>query len=161
MDAKCAVTMFEEEVQRRVKRVVSKHQPELAKLFGKHLSLKSYNGALQMPEAMYLGQQVTFKGSGVLYFYLAFERDEKGGPSLSASVLFWRERITLLKSLWDRVEAIHPRPANLGVRNDKFWWADSQPSTDWDSCEKLLDLVISGWIELWKMHCLGGLPKLP
>jgi len=75
----------------------------------------------------------------VLYFYLAFERDEKGGPSLSASVLFWRERITLLKSLWTESRRSIPGLQILG-RNDKFWWADSQPSTDWDSCEKLLDL---------------------
>ena len=42
LDAKSAVTMFEKEVQWRVKEVVTKHQTELAKLFGEDWVLKDY-----------------------------------------------------------------------------------------------------------------------
>ena len=161
LDAKSAVTMFEEEVQRRVKKVVTRRQPELEELFGKDWSLKDYYDASSVPESMYLGQQVAFKGSGVLYFSLDFCRDEKDGSGLSSSVTFWRERVTLFGSLWDSINAIRPRPPNLEIRNNRFWLTGSQPSTDWDSCEKEFDSVISDWIKLWGTHCPCGLPKLP
>jgi len=141
--------------------VVTRRQPELARLFGENLSLKDYYEASAMPEYMYLGQQAAFKGSGVLYFSLAFWRNEKDSSGLSPSVILWRERVTLLGSLWDSINAIRPRPQNLGIRNDRFWLTGSDPSADWDSCEKELDSVISDWIELWETHCPGGLPKLP
>ena len=161
LDAKSAVTMFEEEVRRRVEKVVTRRQPELAELFGKDWSLKDYYDASNMPEYMYLGQQVAFKGSGVLYFSLEFGRDAKDGSRLSPSVTFWRERVTLVESLWDSINAIRPRPLNLEIRNNRFWLTGGQPSTDWDSCEKEFDSLISDWIKLWGMHCPCGLPKLP
>jgi hypothetical protein len=161
LDAKSAVTMFEQEVQRRVKKVVMRRQPELAVFFGNNLPLKDYYDISGMPEYMFLSQRAAFKGSGVLYFSLAFERDEEDRPSLLPHVRFWRERDTLLNSLWDSVEAIQPRPENLGVRTDRFWLAGTRPSNNWESCEKELDSVITDWIELWKSHCPGGLPKLP
>jgi hypothetical protein len=58
--------MFEQEVQRRVKKVVTRRQPEIAELFGKGQSLKSYYDSSGMPNCMYLGQQVAFSGSGGL-----------------------------------------------------------------------------------------------
>jgi len=42
LDAKSAVTMFEEEVQRRLKDVITNHQSELAKLFGEDWVLRDY-----------------------------------------------------------------------------------------------------------------------
>jgi hypothetical protein len=110
-----------------------------------------------MPERMYLGQQLAFKGSGVLYFALAFERDTKDGSGPSPSVIFWRERTSLLEPLWKAADDIKRVNQNFGVRNDRFWLVGSQPSADWDSCEMALDSVITGWIELWKK--LGGLQK--
>lgn len=160
LDAKSAVTMFEDEVQRRVKEVVMKRQPQLAAFFGNNLSLKDYYDISKLPEYMFLGQKAAFKGSGVLYFSIAFERDEEDRPCLLPHVRFWRERDTL-KSLWDSVEAIQPQPENLGVRSDRFWLTGTCPSNDWKSCEEGLDSVISDWIELWKTHCPGGLPKRP
>jgi hypothetical protein len=161
LDAKCAVTMFEQEVQRRVKKVVTRHQPELARLFGEDWSLRDYYDTSQMPEYMYLGQQAAFKGAGVLYFSLAFWHDENHNSGLSPSIIFWRERVTLLGSLWESINAIRPRPKSLGVRNDRFWLTGSQPSNNWSSCERELDSVISEWVELWETHCAGGLTKLP
>jgi hypothetical protein len=63
LDAKSAVTMFEQEVQRRVKKVVARHQSELAGLFCEDWSLRDHYDTSQMPEYMYLGQQVAFKVS--------------------------------------------------------------------------------------------------
>jgi hypothetical protein len=157
LDAKAAVTMFEQEVQRRVKKVVTRRQPELAELFGKGRSLKGYYEASGMPDFMYLGAQVAFKGSGALYFSLAFERNNKDGSGPSPSVIFWRERTSLMEPLWKAAEKIKQGNENLGVLNDRFWLAGSQPSANWDSCEKALDSVITAWIELWTK--LGGLPK--
>ncbi len=157
LDATAAVTMFEQEVQRRVKKVVTRHQPKLAGLFGKGQSLKSYYDSSGMPNCMYLGQQIAFKGSGALYFSLAFERDTEEGSGPTPSVIFWRERTSLLGPLWKEVEEIKRGNENLGVINDRFWLAGSQPSANWASCEKALDSVITAWIELWTR--LGGLPK--
>jgi len=159
LDAKAAVTMFEEEVQRRVKKVVNRHQGEFTEWFGKSWPMKDYSETSQMPEYMYLGQQVALKGSGVLYFSLAFWHDEKGSSGLSPTVIFWRQRVTLLKPVWDAVKAIQDRDQNpnLGIRNDRFWLTGAQPSPDWNSCESVLDSVIIDWIELWKT--LGGLLK--
>ena len=157
LDAKSAVAMFEQEVQRRVKKVVIKHQSELKALFGEDWSLKDSYDASLMPEYMYLGQQVIFRGSGVLYFSLAFWRDEKGDLGLSPSIVFWRERVALLKPLWEAVRCIRSQDPNLGIRNDRFWITGSQPANDWKSCENALDAVISEWTKLWQE--LGGLSR--
>jgi hypothetical protein len=157
LDAKAAVTMFEQEVQRRVKKVVTRRQPELAELFGKGRSLKGYYESSGMPDCMYLGQQVAFKGAGALYFSLAFERNTEDGSGPTPSVIFWRERTSLLGPLWKKAEEIKRGNENLGVINDRFWLVGSQPPAEWASCEKELDSVISAWIDLWTK--LGGLPK--
>jgi hypothetical protein len=91
LDAKSAVAMFEKEVQGRVKEVVTRHQPELARLFGKDWVLKDYVEQ-QIPDYMWLGQQVVFRGFGILYFYLEFWREEGDGACFSPIVMFWRER---------------------------------------------------------------------
>jgi hypothetical protein len=154
LDAKSAVIMFEGEVQRRVKKVVTEHQSELAKLFGEDWVLRDYYES-EMPDWMCLGQRVVFKGSGVVYFYLCFWRDEEDCSCLCPSVTFWRERVTLLSPLWAKVEAV--RPPALDIHNDRFSLDGSQPSNDWPSCENALNSVIRDWIELWRK--LGGLPK--
>jgi hypothetical protein len=154
LDAKSAVAMFEKEVQRRVKNVVTRHHSELAKLFGEDWVLRDYFES-GMPDYMWLGQQVVFKGFGRLYFYLSFWRDKGGGACFSPSVMFWRERVTLLGPLWTSVAAI--QSAELEFLNDRFWLNDSQPSNDWASCATALDALIRDWIKLW--HKLGGLPK--
>jgi hypothetical protein len=153
-DAKTAVTMFEKEVQRRVKAVVTRHQPELAKLFGEGWVLRDYLES-GMPDCMWLGQQIVFKGFGRLYFYLTFARDEEDGPCLSPIVQFWREGATLLNPLWASVAEI--RPPALELNNGSFSFTGSQPSNDWGACATALDAVIRDWIKLWQK--LGGLPK--
>jgi hypothetical protein len=95
-------------------------------------------------------------GSGVLYFYLSFERDEKDGrPCLSLGVSFWRVRVTLLNPLWASVEGV--RPPALEVDNTRIHLTGNKPSNDWESCEQDLNATIRDWIELWQK--LGGLPK--
>jgi hypothetical protein len=157
MDAASAVTMFEKEVQEQVKKVVTRHQPALAKLFGGDWRLRDYSqSGIGLPPAfMCLGQKVAFKGVGELYLYFCFERDEADGSYLYPEVLFWRERVTLLSRLWTSVEAIRaPKPQ---VDNSRISLSGSIPSNDWASCEKALNAVIGDWIKLWQR--LGGLPK--
>jgi len=157
VDAVSAVTMFEKEVQRRVKEVVTKHQPVLAKLFGGDWSLRDYSesGTSSTPPYMCLGQRVVFKNSGALYFYFYFSRDEAAGPCVVPVAMFWRERIALLNRLWTSVEAIRaPKP---DVDNNRISLECSVPSNDWASCERALNAVIRDWIKLWQK--LGGLPK--
>jgi len=154
LDAKSAVTMFEKEVQWRVKEVVTMHQSELAKLFGEDWVLRDYIES-GMPDNMFLGQKVIFKGSGVFYVYLSFGRDEEEGPCLYPCATFWREKVTLLNPLWTSLGAI--QPPLLDFHNDRFSLTGSQPSNDWASCEKALNAVMREWIELWQK--LGGLPK--
>jgi len=154
VDAVSAVTMFEKEVQRRVKEVVARHQSELAKLFGGGWSLRDYRES-GTPDWVCLGQQVVFKSSGVLYLYFYFGRDEATGPCVAPVAMFWRERVTLLNRLWTEVEKIQaPKP---DVDNSRISLEGSVASNDWASCEKALNAVICDWIELWQK--LGGLPK--
>ena len=157
MGAAFAVTMFEREAQRLVKEVVTRRLPEITELFGKGRSLRPYYDASGMPEYMYLGQQVVFKGSCALYFSLAFERDQKGDSGPTPSVILWRVRTSILEPLWKEAEKIKCATENFGVLNDRFWLAGIEPSASWESIETALNSVISGWIELWAN--LGGLPK--
>jgi hypothetical protein len=157
VDALSAVTMFEKEVQRRVKEVVARHEPVLAKLFGGDWSLRDYlqPGTGATPPYMCLGQQVVFKNFGVLYFYFCFGRDQVTGPYVVPAAMFWRQRVALLNQLWTEVEKIgDPKP---DVDNSRISLECSVPSNDWASCEKALDAVIRDWIKLWQK--LGGLPK--
>jgi len=154
LDAKSAVAMFEKEVQRRVKNVVTRHQSELAKLFGEGWVLRDYLEP-EIPDYMWLGQQVVFKGFGRLYFYLTFAHDEEDGPRFSPSVQFWREGVTLLNPLWTSIAEIRPPELELG--KNSFHFTGSQPSNDWASCATALDALIRDWIKLWQR--LGGLPK--
>ena len=153
LDAKSAVTMFEKEVQWRVKEVATKYQTELVKMFGEDWVLKDYVES-GMPDAMYLGQKVVFKGSGILYFYFSFGRDEESYSCLSLCATFYRERVTILAPLWANVKEIRPKP---DVYNSTFSLVRSVPANDWGSCEKALNAVIRDWIKLWQK--LGGLPK--
>lgn len=156
VDAVSAVTMFEKEVQRRVKEVVARHEPVLAKLFGEDWSLRDYSqsGTGLPPAFRCLGQKVVFKGVGELYLYFCFER-EADDSYLYPEALFWRERVTLLNRLWTSVEAIRaPKP---DVDNSRISLSGSIPSNNWASCEKALNAVIRDWIKLWQK--LGGLPK--
>ena len=157
VDAVSAVTMFEKEVQRRVKEVVARHEPVLAELFGGDWSLRDYRelGIGSTPPYMCLGQRVVFKGSGALDFYFYFGRDEAADPYVAPAAMFWRERVTLLNRLWTEVEKIRaPKP---DVDNGRISLESSVPSNDWASCEKALNAVIRDWIKLWQK--LGGLPK--
>lgn len=156
LDAKSAVTMFEQEVQRLVNNVVKGHQPEFTELFGKDWSLKDYSDTSQMPEHMYLGQQVAFKGFAVVYFYLTFSRSENGSV-VRPTVMLWRERVSILELLWKEVKEPKPEFANLEIRNDKFWLTGVQPIIDQNSCKNALDAVVIEWIELWRT--VGGLSK--
>jgi hypothetical protein len=157
VDAVSAVTMFEKEVQRRVKEVVTKHQPVLAKLFGGDWRLRDHiePATGSTPPYMCLGQRVVFKNFGTLYFYFYFGPDEAGRPCVVPVAMFGRERVTLLNRLWTSVEKIQtPEPE---VDNNSISLESSVPSNDWASCEKALDAVIRDWIKLWQK--LGGLPK--
>lgn len=156
LDAKSAVTMFENEVQKRVKDVVKKHEPALKKLFGEeHWALRGYlEPKSGMPDYRYLGQQVVFKGAGILYFYLCFGSDKENYPNPIACVMFWRERVTDLAQLWTSVKEISPEP---DVCNSRFNSERIAPANDWASCEKALNAVIRDWTKLWQK--LGGLPK--
>lgn len=149
--------MFEEEVQRRVKDVATRHQSVLAKLFGEGWRLRDYSqsGAGSPPAFRCLGQKVVYKGSGEVFIYLCFERDEEGHSYFYPEALFWRERVTLLNRLWTSVEAIQaPKP---GIDKSRIFLSGGVPSNDWASCEKELDAVVREWIKLWQK--LGGLPK--
>jgi hypothetical protein len=157
LDAVSAVTMFEKEVQQRVKKVVARHQPALTKLFGGDWRLRDYSetGTGSPADWKGLGQKVVFKGFGELFFYFYFGRDEVAEPCLIPCALFWRERVTLLSRLWTSAEAIRaPKPE---VDNSRISLERSVPSNDWASCEKALSAVIRDWIKLWQK--LGGLPK--
>jgi hypothetical protein len=156
LDAKSAVGMFEQEVQRRVKNVLANHQPEFRELFGKDWTLRDHYES-GIPDRMFLGQRVVFKGFGWVCFYFVFSRDANGDPRLSPSALFWRERASVLVELWSSVKAIQPRPQKLEILDDRFWLVGIRPDNDWSSCEKSLESVIIEWIELWKG--LGGLPN--
>lgn len=157
LDAVSAVRMFEEEVQRRVKPVVAKHQSALAELFGADWNLRSYHesGTGSPPAYVCLGQQVVFKGFGKLYFYYFFGRDKAESPYLQPRVCFWRERVSLLKELWTTVEAIQTPKSE--VDSQSIYVKGDVLSNDWASCEKGLNAVICDWIKLWQR--LGGLPK--
>lgn len=151
LDAKTAVRVFEEETQRRVRKAVVMHQPEFSEVLGDNSSLKNYYDASQMPEHMYLGQRVPFKGSGVLYFYLDFYREEGGDSGVVPAISFWRERVAILTPLWDSINARQrqfPNP-NLGIRNLHFWLTVEQPPTDGKSCQEALDSLIAAWVEFW------------
>jgi hypothetical protein len=155
LDVKSAVTMFEKEVQRRVKEVIATHQSELAKWFGDDSVWRDYSQSGAPEDWLCLGQKVAFKGSGALYFYLCFERDEQKGPCLSLGATFWREKVTLLNPLWTSVGAI--QHTALEVDGSHIFLTGNKPSNDWESCEKELNALIRDWIELWRK--LGGLPK--
>jgi hypothetical protein len=154
LDAKSAVTMFEKEVQRRVKEVITRHQSELANLFGDDWVLRDYYESNAL-DSMRLGQKVIFRGSGALCFYLSFERAGEKGSSLSLGATFWRDRVTLLSPLWASVGAI--QHTALGVYGNRIHLTGNKPSNDWESCEEELNTMIREWIELWEK--LGGLPK--
>jgi len=155
LDAKSAVTMFEHEVQGLVKNVLKKYQADFRALFGDDWSLRDYSGTSEKPECSYLGKQVNFKGVGIFYFYFTFSRNEDGVSVLRPTAMLWRERVTLLTSLWKSIDESRSQFPNLVIRNDKFWLTGSHPVTDRDSCENALDEIIVEWIKVWRT--LGGL----
>ena len=154
LDAASAVTMFEMELQRRVKEVVTRHQSVLAGLFGEDWRLRDYVEP-STPDYVCLGQRVTFKESGALYLYFRFGRDELEAPWVVPGAMFWRERLTLLNRLWISIDTI--RSPKLEVDKWSIYLQGDEPSNDWASCEKALDALLRDWIKLWQK--LGGLPK--
>ncbi len=158
LDAKTAVSMFEREVQLRVKKAVVKHQHDLAASVGDAFSLKDFLDSSMMPQNMYLGQQALFRGVGGMYFYVDFSRDATG-PSAVPAVSFWRDSVAALTSLWEALRGIqkHSPNANLGIKNSNFYLTRDRRCDDWAACETVFDEVINEWANLWRT--LGGLPK--
>lgn len=157
MDAKSAVEMFEEVVQRRVKEVVlgAEHRSDIVGFFGEDWKDYSY----EMPDRAWIGQKAVFKDLGGLYFALYFARDKvkRDKIYLSPTAAFWRQRTTLLEPLWEKVKAIQPQPPGLSVSNWTFSLTGDQPSNAWASCKEALDTVIFDWTELWQK--LDFLPR--
>jgi hypothetical protein len=160
LDAKSAVTMFENEVQRRIKEVVTEaeHQSDLTRLFGE--DWKAY--LWETPNHAWVGQKIVFRGSGGLYFSLHFARDNKGSGDnifLCPTATFWRDRATQWEPLWSKVSAVQPKYPALSIDNWTFSLTGIQPSNDWGSCKKALDAVIVEWVDLWRR--LDVVPKDP
>jgi hypothetical protein len=149
LDAKSAVSMFEMELQRRIKEVVTneEHVSDLSRLFGQ--DWKDY--LYERPNRIWVGQKIVLKNVGGLYLALFFAREtDEERASFSPVITFWREKLTQWKTLWERVEERRNQHPALSADNWTFSLVGAQPAYDWHSCQSAMVALVGEWIELWR-----------